>query len=98
MFNLIVKVKVDHDKINEFESSIQNLIEEQNKGCKGCGKLYRSTSDHNVFYYQEEWKSRARLDKHIHSEKFRILLGCIKSLGNVLESKISKTVDTEKLK
>ena len=73
MFNLIVKVKVDNDRIDEFESSMNTLIKEQNNGSTHSGKLYRSTAEQDVFYYQEEWENRSQLDEHVNSENFRWL-------------------------
>jgi len=89
MYVISIRVEVDADKIDEFESSMKDLIKHQQIPDNPYGTLYRSTTVNNVFYYQEEWMNRNEMDKHIESGKFRILLGCIKSLGTVLESKIT---------
>ena len=97
MYVISVRVEVDTDKIYEFESSMEDLIKHQQIPDDPYGTLYRSTTVNNVFYYQEEWMNRNEMDKRIQSKKFRILLGCIKSLGKVLESKITSIDKTNEL-
>jgi len=97
MYVISVRVEVDTDKIYEFESSMEDLIKHQQIPDDPYGTLYRSTMVNNVFYYQEEWMNRNEMDKRIQSEKFRTLMGCIKSLGEILESKITIINKTKEL-
>jgi len=97
MYLLRLKVRIQDEKRNEFEKSMRDLMKEQVKYAGIHPSLYRSTDDNQVFYYQEEWNSRVKLDKHIVSEQFRVLMGCIKALGVIEQSEILHTGNKEEL-
>jgi quinol monooxygenase YgiN len=97
MYLLRLKVRIQDEKRTEFEKSMHDLMKEQVKyaGIHPC--LYRSTDDNQVFYYQEEWNSRKKLNKHILSDHFRALLGCLKALGILEQSEILHAGEKEEL-
>lgn len=59
----------------------------KDKGCLGCEALC-NLEDKNIYSLIEEWKTREDLDRHIRSEKFRVLLGAKSLLKKPLKIQI----------
>jgi quinol monooxygenase YgiN len=70
----------------EFLQTFRSLSDEL-KGTQGLKKieLYQDVDDANAFHLAEEWITQDDLNKHLDSERFRVLMGALKVLSEEAE-------------
>lgn len=69
---VVALLKVNKDKITALKKELAEL-QKQTRLEQGCISydLHQSLDDEAVFMFYETWKSRADLDKHLHSPHFK---------------------------
>jgi len=73
MIKVVAKNTVKKDKIEEFITLAEKLVEATNKNDEGCihYDLYRDLNDPQVLTFIEEWESMEALDKHLAAAHFK---------------------------
>ncbi len=86
MVTIIIRMKVSSDKRKELSQTIASLIRSirTEAGCLRCD-LYENVEDGNEFCLLEEWSSRAQMETHLKSERFRVLRGAMNLLREPYE-------------
>ena len=82
MNTVTVRVNVIKGKRDEFLQTIRSLREElkQAEGFHKC-RIYQDMTDESTFNVIEEWDTQVYLERHLHSDLFRVLLGALKVLS-----------------
>lgn len=89
MFEMKIWIKIVPDKRNEFEQAINFMLEKQYfKSINFQCEMYQKLENKSDYCYSEKWNSREQFENHTSSNEFRALLGAIKVLGEIIESKL----------
>jgi quinol monooxygenase YgiN len=86
MVVFIMKAKTHSDKREEFLQTIR-LLEGgvANKNGHLSHDWYQAIEDSNRFILVERWAKHDAMREHHRSEQFRILLGAVRTLGELLD-------------
>jgi len=73
-------------KIDEFVDSMCSLLPEFRKenGCLDCS-VYQDFDEDHAFYIVTEWETDEAMQQHFMSQKFEVLIGAAKVLGETFE-------------
>ena len=73
MIKVVAKNIVKKDKIEEFITLAEKLVEATNQKDEGCihYELYRDLNDSQVLTFIEEWESMEVLNKHMAAAHFK---------------------------
>ena len=89
MFSLKIIVDVPSYKQLEFENAITLLIDSitpnENIIKKGITK---DLNKNHVYYFEEDWNSRDKMEEHFKSEEFQTIIGAMKVLGEIIDANI----------
>jgi len=87
MILFIIRMKVPAQKRKELSQTIALLIGaiKTEKGCRRCD-FCRSLKNENQLFLFEEWDTRADLDRHLKSERFKVLRGAMSLLQEPCET------------
>jgi quinol monooxygenase YgiN len=90
--------KVPGERRKDFLDSARLVIEPTliQPGCISC-RLCQALNDPNAVFLVEEWESREKLDRHIKSEQYRIILSLMEFSSENPEFKINTISKTEGL-
>jgi quinol monooxygenase YgiN len=96
MIIAITIMDVFPEKRKEVFQTLLSLIEPpgKEKGCLSYG-IFRDIEDDNVFNLISEWETRQHLDRHMRSDRFRVLLGTKSLLAEPLKIQIYTVSDSE---
>jgi quinol monooxygenase YgiN len=86
MIMVIIRMKVLDEKRKELSQTIASLIGPMRaeKGCWRCD-FCQSMEDENELSLLEEWDTRENLNRHLKSERFRVLRGAMNLLQEPYE-------------
>jgi len=72
MIKVIAKLTIKEGKVEEFKSSIPELVAETRKedGCHSY-QLFQEVKNKNVLTFVEDWESMEALQKHMNSKHFQ---------------------------
>jgi quinol monooxygenase YgiN len=98
MILVIIRMKVLPEKRMELSQAIASLIGpiRREKGCLRCD-FCQSMEDENELHILEEWNTRGNLNRHLKSDRFRVLRGAMNLLQEPYEM-VSHTVAAGKRK
>ena len=89
MIQLKIKVQIHPNKLTEFEQAVTHLLNSEKTACEKCRyDLTKSLDDDLLYIYTEEWDNKEQLNRHIEADGFHALLGAMKVLGDIIDSKI----------
>ena len=89
MFEMKIWVKIDPNKQVEFEQAIESLLEKEYfKSIDSNCELLQPIKEKLKYCYSEKWNSKEQFEIHKHSDQFHTLLGAMKVLGEIYDSKI----------
>ena len=94
MFLYQVKLIVSENKLDEFINALRVLscgIQEE-EGCLDFS-LYRDLQNKDAYRVSGEWKTRRAMEAHFKHEKFTVLLGAARVLGEDFEMSIGETLE-----
>ena len=94
MFSYQLRIVVTRNKIDEFIDSLRFLsggIREE-QGCIDF-RLYRDLEQKDAYRVQGEWKTRQAMEAHFKQEKFAVLIGAARVLGEDFEMSIGQTLE-----
>lgn len=91
MIRMTVVVKVKPEKREEFLQAVRSLNNDRERQ-KGLRKftLHQEIDDPTGFSLIHEWETREDLDRYLGGEKFRVLRGALKVLGEKSEIRYKK--------
>ena len=86
MILVIMRMKVLAEKRKELSQAIGSLIGSirTENGCQRCD-FCQSMEDENELFLLEEWDTRENLNRHLKSERFRVLRGAMNLLQEPYE-------------
>ena len=86
MILVIIRMKVLDEKRKELSQTIASLIGSirTENGCQRCD-FCQSMEDENELFLLEEWDTRKNLNRHLKSERFRVLRGAMNLLQEPYE-------------
>lgn len=78
MKNLLVRIKVLHEKRLELLQTVSSLtpIIRNEDGCRNCS-LFQNLENENEFILLEEWERGDDLKKHMRASSFKVLKGVL---------------------
>ena len=94
MFSYQLKLVVAENKLDELIDSLRNLscgIREE-QGCLDFS-LYRDLEKNDSYRVSGEWKTRQAMEAHFRREKFSVLIGAARVLGEDFEMSIGETLE-----
>lgn len=98
MIYLKIRVRINPIKQNEFDQAVAHLLESVN--CNGRHfefDLTKSVDDSTLYLYTEEWQDKEALHEHLSTDIFHALLGAMKVLGDIIDSRIIYSSGEEEL-
>ena len=94
MFLYQLKLVVAENKLDELIDSLRNLSSgiREEQGCLDFS-LYRDLEKKNSYRVSGEWKTRQAMEAHFRREKFSVLIGAARVLGEDFEMSIGETLE-----
>ena len=94
MFSYNLKIIVEEDKLDEFIDALRFLSSDvlQEEGCLDFS-LYRNLQKKDVYRVLGEWKTRQAMEAHFKRDKFSVLIGAARVLGEAFEMSIGETLE-----
>ena len=94
MFFCQLKLSVPEKKLDEFIDMLRFLSSgiQEEEGCLYFS-LYRDLEKKNAYRVLGEWKTRQAMEAHFKREKFSVLIGATRVLGNDFEMSIGETLE-----
>ena len=94
MFSYQLTLVVPENKFDEFIGSLRFLSSEIRKE-QGCldFSLYRDLEKKDAYRVLGEWKTRQAMEAHFKREKFCVLIGAARLLGEDFEMSIDETLE-----
>ena len=94
MFLYQLKLVVAEKKIDEFIESLRLLSHEirTERGCLDFS-LYRDLEKKDTYRVSGEWQTRQAMAAHFRREKFSVLIGAARVLGEDFEMSIGETLE-----
>ena len=98
MFQLEIICHILPHKQTEFIQAVNDLCDRDLKQKTELYlSIYQDLFDKNCFCYLEEWDNRKNLDEHIQSERFEMLIGAMKVLGEIQSAEIHEFENAQQL-
>ncbi len=94
MFLYQLKIVVAEKKLDEFIDSLRYLSSEirEEEGCLDFN-LYSDHEKKNTYNVLGKWKTRQAMEGHFKREKFPVLMGAARVLGEDFEMRIGETLE-----
>ena len=94
MFSYQLKLVVAGNKLDEFVDALRFLSSKirEEGGCFDFS-LYRDLEKKDAYRVLGEWKTRQGMEAHFKGEKFSLLIGAARVLGNDFEMSIAQTLE-----
>ena len=94
MFSYQLTLVVPENKLDEFIGSLRFLSSEIRKE-QGCldFRFYRDFEKKEAYRVLAEWKTRQAMEAHFKREKFSVLIGAARVLGEDFEMSIDETLE-----
>jgi quinol monooxygenase YgiN len=89
-----LKIVVPEKKFDEFIDSLRFLSSaiRKEQGCLDFS-LHSDLEKQNTYYVLGKWKTRQAMEGHFKREKFSVLMGAAKVLGEDFEMSIGETLE-----
>ncbi len=86
-----IKIVIKKYKIDEFVDSMRSLLPEFRKenGCLDCS-VYQDFDKEHAFCIVAEWQTHEAMQKHFLTQKFEVLIGAARVLGETFEMIIAE--------
>jgi quinol monooxygenase YgiN len=94
LFLYQLKLVVSEKKLGEFIDSVRHLSSgiRKEQGCLGFF-LYRDLEKKDAYRVLGEWKTRQAMEAHFKRERFSVLIGATRVLGEDFEMSIGETLE-----
>ena len=86
-----MKIVIQEYKIDEFVDFLHSLLSglHKEKGCVDCC-VYQDLDEQHAFCIISEWKTHEAMQKHFLTQKFEVLIGAARVLGETFEMIIAE--------
>ena len=83
-------------KIDEFVDSMRSLLPEFRKenGCLDCC-MYQDFDEKHAFCIVADWETHEAIQKHFLTQKFEVLIGAARVLGETFEMIMAEALESE---
>jgi len=96
MFTLKITVNVSHYKKLEFENALNELISKVKISSYNISNgIKKNLTDDTIYYFEEVWNSRHKMEEHFNSEIFQTIIGAMRVLGEIISAKIITSKNEE---
>ena len=98
MITVSLGFRVSHKRRKDFMNSAR-LIPGPTRiqpGCISC-RLYQDLDESDAVFLVEEWDSRKKLDRHLNSDQYRVILSLMEASDRFPDIKINTISKTEGL-
>jgi quinol monooxygenase YgiN len=87
---MVVRMKVLPQKRKELLQTVKGLIQRtrKQKGCISC-HFHQDIEDEDAFILVDEWETQDKLDNHLGSDHFGVLVGAMNLLSEPTEIKFN---------
>ena len=90
-----IKIVIQEYKIDEFVDSLRSLVAEFRKenGCLDyC--VYQDCDEEHAFCIVADWETDEAMQKHFRTQKFEVLIGSARVLGETFEMSMAKVMES----
>ena len=94
-----IKIVVKKYKIDEFVDSLRSLLSgfRKEKGCIDCS-LCQDFDEEHEFCIVAEWETHKAMQQHFLTQKFEVLIGAARVLGEAFEMIIAEVLESGRVK
>ena len=87
-----IKIVIQKYKIDEFVDSLGTLMSgfREDKGCLDYS-VYQNFDEEHAFCIVAEWATHEAMQKHFKTQKFEVLIGAARVLGETFEMNIAES-------
>ena len=91
-----IKIVVKKYKIDEFVDFLRSLLSKFRKE-KGCVDycVYKDLDEERAFCIVAEWETDEAMQKHFLTQKFEVLIGAARVLGERFEMSMAEVLESE---
>jgi quinol monooxygenase YgiN len=91
-----IKIVVKKYKIDEFVDSLRLLLSgfRKEKGCVDCC-VYQDFEEEHTFCIIAKWETHEAMHKHFLTQKYEVLIGAARVLGEKFEMIVAEVVESE---
>jgi quinol monooxygenase YgiN len=102
MVETSIKMTVPAEKRKEVLQTVKAILGpiRRERGCISCN-CYMDVENENILFFEEEWKNREDLEKHLGSDHFGVLNGAMSLLDiepDIKFNTIASTAGSEAIK
>jgi len=93
-----IKIVVKKYKIDEFVDSLRSLLSgfRKEKGCVDCC-VYQDFDEEHAFCIVARWETHEAMHEHFLTQKFEVLIGAARVLGETFEMIMAEVLESEGL-
>ncbi len=90
-----LKIEIKPYKSDEFINSVRSFSRRicKQKGCLDFN-VYQNSDKENTYIVVGEWKTRQAMEKHFQTQKFELLIGAARVLGETFTMNITEVSKT----
>ena len=98
MITVSLGFRVSHKRRKDFMNSARLILGPTRiqPGCISC-RLYQDLDESDAVFLVEEWDSRKKLDRHLNSDQYRVILSLMEGSDRFPDIKINTISKTEGL-
>ena len=98
MITVSLGFRVSHKRRKDFMNSARLILGPTRiqPGCISC-RLYQDLDESDAVFLVEEWESRKKLDRHLNSDQYRVILSLMEASDRFPDIKINTVSKTEGL-
>jgi quinol monooxygenase YgiN len=91
-----IKIVIQEYKIDEFVDFLRSLLSKfrKDKGCVDCS-VYKDLDAEHAYCIVAEWETQEAMQKHFLTQKYEVLIGAAKVLGEKFEMIVAEVVESE---
>ena len=84
------------NKIDEFVDFLHSLLPglHKEKGCVDCS-VYQDFDEEHAFCIVADWETHETIQKHFKTQKFEVLIGAARVLGDTFEMSMAEILELE---
>ena len=93
-----IKIVMKKYKIDEFVDFLHSLLPglHKEKGCVDCS-VYQDLDEQHAYCIVAKWETHEAMQKHFLTQKFEVLIGAAKVLGETFEMIMAEVLESEGL-
>jgi len=90
-----MKIVIQEYKIDEFVDFLHSLLSglHKEKGCVDCC-VYQDLDEEHAFCIVAEWETHEAMQKHFLTQKFEVLIGAARVLGETFEMIMAEVLES----